>query len=88
MTTKPKVPTEGDPATNEAYENLLLGAGYGLVGPLFVSAAPTADLNDFGADDPAQPAFRTAWYERGFRHERRIDVLRCRRCPGTARSTV
>lgn len=56
-------PDWGDPTQDEAYHNLLAGVAFCMHGPLFVSKGPG---EDYDVGDLEQPAFRTAWYERGF----------------------
>ena len=55
-------PDWGDPATDPHYQGHLLANGYVMIGPLFVSAGPGGQIT---TDDPAQPAFRLFWSDRG-----------------------
>ena len=55
-------PDWGDPSVDMEMGGHLTGNAYVMVGPLFVSAGPGVNKT---VDDPAQPAFRMLYYERG-----------------------
>jgi hypothetical protein len=55
-------PDWGDPSTNPFYQAHMMSTAHILIGPLFVS---TGSGVNYATDDPAQPAFRMMYFERG-----------------------